>query len=89
MSVASMTIGRPPLHFSDPPFLSTYLYMHVNVKWHRGKIWSLNDFDIGRKLGRGKFGAWLWAVAIDIYNVYVYICLGGWVRLIVACLALH
>lgn len=25
---------------------------------NRGKIWSLNDFDIGRKLGRGKFGAW-------------------------------
>ena len=24
---------------------------------NRGKIWSLNDFDIGRKLGRGKFGA--------------------------------
>lgn len=37
-----------------------YLYLlvifYLNLFYHSGKQWSLRDFDIGRPLGRGKFG---------------------------------
>ncbi len=37
-------------------YLSLLRIMSNNHIVNRGKQWSLNDFEIGRPLGRGKFG---------------------------------